>query len=217
MVIGKGQITALMGSSGSGKSSLLHCLAAVETPTTGTIIVDGQNISALKEKQLAKFRRTTVGFVFQAFGLLPTLSTAENIRLPLILNKSKVDNEWFEKVVGVFHLGDALHHKPAKLSAGQQQRVACARAMVSKPSVIFADEPTGELNKDEAQELITMLSDAVANLDQTVVIATHDPAVAASADRVFVMEDGQVKTEIEAPTLNRVMDAWKSLSTGAGA
>ncbi|MCL1923442.1 MAG: ATP-binding cassette domain-containing protein [Propionibacteriaceae bacterium] len=214
VVIGQGQLTALMGSSGSGKSSLLHCMAGVESPTTGTIIVAGQNISAMKEKQLAKFRRTTVGFVFQAFGLLPTLSTAENLRLPLILNKSKLDSSWFDKVVGAFHLGDALHYKPAKLTPGQQQRVACARAMMSKPSVIFADEPTGELNKDEANELIGMLSDCVTTLDQTIVIATHDPAVAASADRVIVMEDGAVKTEIDAPTLNRVMAAWKSLAGG---
>ena len=214
VVIGQGQLTSLMGSSGSGKSTLLQCMAGVESPTTGTIMVAGENLSAMKEKQLAKFRRTTVSYVFQAFGLLPTLSTAENIRLPLILNKTKVDKDWFEKVVAVFHLGDALNHKPAKLTAGQQQRVACARALMSQPSVIFADEPTGELNRDEADELLDMLSDCVENLGQTIVIATHDPAVAASTDRVCVMEDGVIIAEIDSPNLTEVMKAWKSLSGG---
>ena len=217
LAIAQGRLTAIMGRSGAGKSTLLYCMAGLELPTSGTITVDGQTLSSMKERQLIKFRRESVGFVFASNNLLPTLAVAENIRLPFSIKKESVDQGWYDQVVTTLHLSDLLGQKPGSLTAGQQQRVALARALVTKPAVIFADEPTGNLDSESTADVLSSLRSCVTELGQTVVMATHDPAAAARADYVYVMDDGSIMEKIESPTLNRMIDAVRSLSDGLGA
>ena len=215
LVVGKDQLTVIMGPSGAGKSVLLHCLAGIETPTSGTITVDGQNVSAMKASALVKYRRTSIGMVFGEFNLIPTLSVADNIRLPILLRKGAMDSGWYDQVVTTLRLSDALSQKPADLSVAQCQRVALARALITKPAVVLADEPTVALNTEASGEFMSLLRDLVDTADQTILVTTHDPAIASYADCVIVMQDGLVVTDIATPTINRVMDVWKSVSGGS--
>jgi putative ABC transport system ATP-binding protein len=207
-----GAFSAITGPSGSGKSTLLHCLAGLDRPTTGRILLDGQDVTALNDAQLTRLRRDRVGFVFQAFNLVPTLNAAENITLPLEIAGRRVPTDWMDELVGTLGIGDRLDHRPAELSGGEQQRVAVARALVSRPAVIFADEPTGNLDSRTGQELLGLIVEAVRRYGQTVVMVTHDPAVAARADRVVFLVDGRVADELVAPrpatVHQRMQDLW---------
>jgi putative ABC transport system ATP-binding protein len=207
----RGEFTAIMGPSGSGKSTLLHCLAGLDTPTSGQVFIGDAEITVLKDKPLTQLRRDRVGFVFQAFNLVPTLTAAENITLPIDIAGRDVDRAWFDTVVDTIGLRDRLHHLPAELSGGQQQRVAGARALVSKPEIVFADEPTGNLDSKSTQELLVFLRDAVDQHRQTIVMVTHDPVAASYADRIVFLADGQVVDEMREPTTERVLDRMKSL------
>ena len=213
--LARGELTAIMGPSGSGKSTLMHCLAGLDRPTSGTVVVDGLEVSAMPERHLTKLRRTRVGFIFQAFNLVPTLTAAENITLPLDIARRPVDRELFDEVVEAVGLADRLHHKPAELSGGQQQRVACARALVSRPSVIFADEPTGNLDSHASGEVLGFLRRSVDMLGQSVVMVTHDPRAASYAHRVLFLADGELVAELEAPTQASVLDALAHLDGSA--
>ncbi|MCL2784021.1 MAG: ATP-binding cassette domain-containing protein [Propionibacteriaceae bacterium] len=215
MIVGRGQMTAIMGRSGSGKSTLLRCLAAMEIPTQGSVVLDGKNLAGLKDKQLDKIRRESVGLIFAEDNLLPMLSTAENIRLPLTIHKAPVDQSWYDEVVTTLHLSDTLTRKPSELTPNQQQRVACARAMIAKPAVVFADEPTRMLDSDSAAEFLDLLRRCVDELGQTVVIATHDPYAASQADRVCVIQDGCIVNEVHGPSLNKMIDIMRTLSGGS--
>jgi putative ABC transport system ATP-binding protein len=194
-----GRFTAIMGPSGSGKSTLMHCLAALDTPTSGEVVVGDVELSRLKDKALTTLRRERIGFVFQAFNLVPTLSARENIVLPLSLAGRKPDPEWFDTVVDTIGLRDRLGHRPAEMSGGQQQRVACARALVSKPSIVFADEPTGNLDSTSGAEVLSFLRRSVDEFGQTVVMVTHDAVAASYCDRVVFLADGRVVDEIMQP------------------
>ncbi|MFI2753973.1 ABC transporter ATP-binding protein [Cellulomonas sp. P22] len=205
--LGRGQLTAIMGPSGSGKSTLMHCMAGLDRPTEGSIEVDGDEVGQMNERQLTKLRRTRLGFVFQAYNLVPTLTAAENITLPLDIARRPVDREFFATVVDAIGLGDRLDHKPAELSGGQQQRVACARALVSRPAVVFADEPTGNLDSGSAAEVLGFLRRSVDDLGQSVVMVTHDPTAASSAHRVVFLADGRLVGELVDPTPATVLDA----------
>lgn len=196
----KGQFTAIVGASGSGKSTLLHCLAGLDSMTAGNIFVAGQQINMLADNQLTRFRREYIGFIFQAFNLVPTLTALENITLPQKLAKQKTDQQWLDKVVNALGLTDRLRHKPSELSGGQQQRVAVARALVARPALLVADEPTGNLDKASSSEVLKMLRDAVDNLGQSVVMVTHDRRAAAIADRVLVVSDGKIVADMVHPS-----------------
>src|SRR5688500_6064576 len=196
----RGRFTAIMGPSGSGKSTLMHCLAGLDAVTRGEVAVGETKITGLSDAGLTKLRREKVGFVFQQFNLLPTLSAEENILLPLAIAGRKPDRTWFDTVIDAIGLRDRLGHRPAQLSAGQQQRVACARAMVSRPEVIFADEPTGNLDSRSGAEVLGFLRDSVRQFGQTIVMVTHDPNAASYADRVVFLADGQVVDELRGPT-----------------
>jgi putative ABC transport system ATP-binding protein len=209
----RGEFTAIMGPSGSGKSTLLHCLAGLDRPTSGQVFIGESEVTALKEKPLTQLRRDRVGFVFQAFNLVPTLTAAENITLPIDIAGRDVDRPWFDTVVDTIGLRDRLTHLPSELSGGQQQRVAGARALVSKPEIVFADEPTGNLDSKSTQELLAFLRDAVDSHGQTIVMVTHDPIAASYADRIVFLTDGQVVDEMREPTAERVLDRMKSLET----
>jgi len=187
-----GQFTAIMGPSGSGKSTLMHLLAGLDRPSSGTVMVDGQEIARLDDKALTRLRRDRLGFVFQAFNLVPVLTAAENIRLPLTLAGRKPDQEWLTRLIDAVGLADRLEHRPAELSGGQQQRVAVARALVHRPAVVFADEPTGNLDSKSSEEVLALLRHAVDDFGQTVIMVTHDEQAASVADRVVVLHDGQV-------------------------
>jgi putative ABC transport system ATP-binding protein len=206
-----GQFTAIMGPSGSGKSTLLHCLAGLDTLTSGSIAIGSTILGTLRERQLTKLRRDRIGFIFQAFNLLPTLTAAENITLPLALAGRKPDQAWFNEVVDVVGLRDRLSHRPAELSGGQQQRVAAARALVSRPEIIFADEPTGNLDSKAGGELLAFMRRAVDAFGQTIVRVTHDPVAAAYADRIVFLADGKVVDEMIEPTAERAIDHMKHL------
>ncbi|MEP6477212.1 MAG: ABC transporter ATP-binding protein [Actinomycetota bacterium] len=206
-----GAFTAIMGPSGSGKSTLLHCLAGLDTPTSGSVFIGDVEITTLSEKHLTELRRDKVGFVFQAYNLVPTLTAAENITLPLDIAGRDVDRPWFDEVVDTVGLRDRLHHRPAELSGGQQQRVAGARALVSRPEIIYADEPTGNLDSRSSAELLAFLRDAVTRHAQTIVMVTHDANAAGYADRVIFLADGRVVDEMLEPTAERVLDRLKSL------
>lgn len=195
-----GQFTAIVGASGSGKSTMLHCLAGLDGITGGNINVAGKQINILGDNELTKFRREYIGFIFQAFNLVPTLTALENITLPQKLAKQKTDQEWLGKVVNALGLADRLSHKPSELSGGQQQRVAVARALVAKPALLVADEPTGNLDKNSSSEVLKMLRDAVDNLGQSVVMVTHDRRAAMVADRVLVVSDGKIIADISHPS-----------------
>jgi putative ABC transport system ATP-binding protein len=187
-----GEFTAVMGPSGSGKSTLMHCLAALDVPTAGDAVVAGTLLRRLKDRQLTELRREQIGFVFQAFNLVPTLTAEENILLPLSLSGRKPDAGWFDQVVDTIGLRGRLSHRPSELSGGQQQRVACARALISKPSIVFADEPTGNLDSHSGAEVLSFLRRSVDELGQTIVMVTHDPVAASYCDRVVFLADGRV-------------------------
>jgi putative ABC transport system ATP-binding protein len=208
---GTGRFTAIMGPSGSGKSTLLHCLAGLDTPTSGQVFIGDVDITALPEKKLTQLRRDRIGFVFQAFNLVPTLTAAENITLPMDIAGRDPDQAWVDSVVATVGLTDRLKHKPSELSGGQQQRVAAARALASRPDIVFADEPTGNLDSKASMELLTFLQQAVRDHGQTIVIVTHDPKAAGFADRVVFLGDGRVVDEMESPTAESVLDRMKSL------
>jgi putative ABC transport system ATP-binding protein len=201
-----GQLTAIMGPSGSGKSTLMHCLAGLDTLTTGQVLVGDTDLASLSDRARTILRRDRLGFVFQSFNLLPTLTAEENITLPVDLAGRTRDRGWFETVVAKLNLGDRLGHRPSELSGGQQQRVAVARALISKPDVVFADEPTGALDSKASAELLEFLRSVVDDLGQTVVMVTHDPGAAAYADRVVFLVDGAIVEELAHPTRDRVLE-----------
>jgi len=206
-----GRFTAIMGPSGSGKSTLMHCVAGLDEPTSGTVFLGDAELSGLSDNQLTALRRDRVGFVFQAFNLLPTLTAWENITLPLDMAGREPEPELAERIIGAVGLADRLHHRPSQLSGGQQQRVACARALITRPDVVFADEPTGALDSAASAQLLTLLRTSVDDLNQTVVMVTHEPAAAAYADRVLFLADGRLVDELASPTADRVLDRMKSL------
>lgn len=207
----KGHFTAIMGPSGSGKSTLMHTMAGLDTLDGGKVHFGGSDITTLSEKQLTLFRRDNIGFIFQAFNLVPTLTASENISLPLSLAGSKPDQEWFDKVVATVGLNDRLTHRPSELSGGQQQRVAVARALASKPQIIFADEPTGNLDSKSGAEVLSFMKSAVKDHQQTIVMVTHDPNAASYADRVIFLADGRVVDEIVEPTTDILIDHIKKM------
>ncbi|MEX0700025.1 MAG: ABC transporter ATP-binding protein [Acidimicrobiia bacterium] len=208
-----GQFTAIMGASGSGKSTLLHCLAGLDALTSGRVMIGDTDLSLLDDRELTRLRRDRVGFVFQAFNLVPTLSASENITLPIDIAGRTPDRAWFDQVVKTLRLGDRLRHRPSELSGGQQQRVAAARAMVTRPDLIFADEPSGNLDSRSGHELLSFLRAAVDDHQQTIVLVTHDANAAAFSDRVVFLSDGRVIDELMAPTAERVLDRVKSLES----
>jgi putative ABC transport system ATP-binding protein len=207
----EGGFSAIMGPSGSGKSTLLHCLAGLDTPTAGHVFIGDVDITTLSERQLTQLRRDKIGFVFQAYNLIPTLTAKENITLPLDIAGRDVDQAWFDEVIETTGLGDRLSHKPTELSGGQQQRVAGARALVSRPEIVFADEPTGNLDSRSSEELLGFLRGAVSDHGQTIVMVTHDARAAGYADRVVFLGDGLVVDEMLEPTAERILDRLKSL------
>src|SRR3954452_17452260 len=208
-----GQFTAIMGPSGSGKSTLLHLLAGLDRPTSGELYVGDTELTSLNDKQLTLLRRDEIGFIFQSFNLLPTLTAAENIQLPRRISGRKPDALWVRKIVDLVGLGNRLKHRPAELSGGQQQRVAAARALAGKPQIVFADEPTGALDSRSGAQLLGFLQGAVRNGGQTVVMVTHDPVAASYADRVLFLADGHVVDEMSEPTADRVFDYMKHLGS----
>jgi putative ABC transport system ATP-binding protein len=207
-----GQFTAIMGPSGSGKSTLMHLLAGLDTPTSGSVTVDGREIGNLGDKALTQLRRDRLGFVFQSFNLVPVLTAEENILLPLTLAGRKIDKEWLDRLIDSVGLADRLTHRPAELSGGQQQRVAVARALVHRPAVVFADEPTGNLDTNSSEEVLGLLRTAVADLGQTVVMVTHDAQAAAVAGRIVVLRDGQVVHDGSGETTEGVLDLMKAVA-----
>ncbi|WP_328852878.1 ABC transporter ATP-binding protein [Micromonospora globbae] len=207
--------TAIMGPSGSGKSTLMHCLAGLDTATSGRVLLGGTELTGRSDRTLTRVRRERVGFVFQSFNLLPQLTAAQNITLPLDLAGRQPDRDLLAHLVGVLGLADRLGHRPSELSGGQQQRVALARALVSRPEVVFADEPTGNLDSRSGAEVLSVLRDSVRDLGQTVVMVTHDPIAAAYADRVVLLADGRVVGEIDRPDQGSVTDALRDLAAGA--
>jgi putative ABC transport system ATP-binding protein len=204
--------TAIMGPSGSGKSTLMHCLAGLDSLTSGKVYIGTTDLSTLDDKALTRLRRDQVGFIFQAFNLLPTLNASENITLPLALGGRDPDKEWYDQVISTVSLGDRLHHRPSELSGGQQQRVAVARALVTKPKIIFADEPTGNLDSHSSGEILDFMRRAVSELGQTIVMVTHDPTAASHADRVVFLADGKIVDEMLHPTAERVLDRMKQFA-----
>ena len=207
----EGRFTAIMGPSGSGKSTLLHCLAGLDTLTDGSVHIGDVELSSLKDKALTQLRRDRVGFIFQAFNLIPTLSAEENIILPLSIAGRRPDQAWFEEVVDAVGLGDRLSHLPSELSGGQQQRVAAARALVSRPAIVFADEPSGNLDSASGAELLGFMRQAVARFGQTIVMVTHDPVSAGYADRIVFLDDGHIVDEMLDPSAERILDRMKRL------
>jgi len=207
----RGRFTAVMGPSGSGKSTLMHCMAGLDRPTSGTAHVGGQDIGQLDDAGLTRLRRDRIGFVFQYFNLVPTLTAGENITLPVALAGRKADQEWVGYLATQLGIADRLTHRPGELSGGQQQRVACARALVNKPDLIFADEPTGNLDSNASAGLLAFLQRSVRELSQSVVMVTHDPRSAAYADRVVFLDDGHVVSELQAPTADSVLEQMRTL------
>ncbi|MGW3625948.1 ABC transporter ATP-binding protein [Streptomyces sp. NPDC000880] len=212
--IARGRFTAVMGPSGSGKSTLMHCLAGLDTVSAGQVWLGDTEITGLKDRELTRLRRDRIGFMFQAFNLLPTLTAAENITLPMDIAGRNPDREWVEQVIDTLGLRDRLRHRPAQLSGGQQQRVACARALASRPELIFADEPTGNLDSRAGAEVLTFLREAVDRLDQTVVMVTHDPGAAAYSDLVLFLADGRIVDVMRAPTAEAVLERMRLFSGG---
>jgi putative ABC transport system ATP-binding protein len=200
------RFTAIMGPSGSGKSTLMHCLAGLDTTTSGSVRIGGAELSGLSDRALTMLRRSHVGFVFQSFNLLPALTAEQNIKLPLDLAGQRPELAWWNQVIGRLDLADRLGHRPSELSGGQQQRVACARAMITKPDVIFADEPTGNLDSASGAEVLGFLRASVRELGQTVIMVTHDPVAASYADRVIFLADGRLHSELNSPTPQSVLD-----------
>jgi putative ABC transport system ATP-binding protein len=209
--IARGEFTAVMGPSGSGKSTLMHCAAGLDSATSGEVYVGDVDITRLKDKALTTLRRDRIGFVFQAFNLIPTLSAQENILLPLAIAGRKPEQAWFDTVIDTVGLRDRLTHRPSELSGGQQQRVACARALVSRPEIIFADEPTGNLDSTSGAEVLGFLRRSVDEFGQTIVMVTHDPAAASHTDRVVFLADGTVVDEMRDPTPDKILERMKRL------
>jgi putative ABC transport system ATP-binding protein len=209
--LGAGEFTAIMGPSGSGKSTLLHMLAGLDRPTSGQVFLGDTDISSLSDKALTLLRRDRIGFIFQSFNLLPTMTAEENIVLPLRIAGRKPDDHWVASIVETVGLTERLQHRPSELSGGQQQRVAAARALASRPQIVFADEPTGALDSRSSAELLAFLRKAVSELGQTVVMVTHDATAASYADRVIFLADGHIVDEIHAPTADAVLDYMKHL------
>jgi putative ABC transport system ATP-binding protein len=212
---GRGQFTAIMGPSGSGKSTLLHCLAALDDATSGQVFIGDADLTSLGDKELTLIRRDRVGFVFQSFNLVPTLTAMENITLPMDIAGRTPDPGWLDTVIATLGLADRLGHKPSQLSGGQQQRVACGRALASRPEIIFADEPTGNLDSVAGAEVLGFLRRSVREFDQTVVMVTHDPVAAGYADRVLFLADGRIVDEMAEPTAERVLDRMKGFDTNS--
>jgi putative ABC transport system ATP-binding protein len=206
-----GRFTAIMGPSGSGKSTLMHCVAGLDSLTSGRVFIGDTDLTSLKDKDLTILRRERVGFVFQAFNLVPTLTALENITLPLSLGGRKAEPEWLDTVISTVGLGDRLQHRPSELSGGQQQRVAVARALASRPNVIFADEPTGNLDSRAGAEILAFMARAVKELGQTIVMVTHDPLAAGYSSKVVFLNDGRIVDELEQPTATSVLDRLKVL------
>jgi putative ABC transport system ATP-binding protein len=202
---------SIMGPSGSGKSTLLHCLAGLEPLTEGAVFIGDTNIASLSDSELTILRRDRIGFVFQTFNLVPTMTAERNITLQLRLGRHSVDRLWFDTVVDELGLRDRLHHRPSELSGGQQQRVAVARALINRPDIIFADEPTGNLDSSSGHEVLGFLRRAVDDFEQTVVMVTHDPGAAAHADRVLFLVDGRIVDEMADPTVDLILDQLRSL------
>jgi putative ABC transport system ATP-binding protein len=207
----RAQYTAIMGPSGSGKSTLLHCIAGLDRLTSGQVFLGDLEISSLSEKQLTQVRRDRIGFVFQAYNLIPTLNALENITLPAALAGRKPDEAWLNQVIDAVRLRDRLTHRPAELSGGQQQRIAVARALAGSPEVIFADEPTGNLDSRSSGEILAFMREAVDSLGQTIVMVTHDPQAAAHAHRVVFLADGRIVDELSEPTADSILDRMRTL------
>lgn len=207
-----GTFSAVMGASGSGKSTLMHILAGLDRPTSGTVVIDGTDITQLKDKQLTLLRRREIGFVFQFFNLLPMLTARENILLPLTIAGKDIDASYFDQLVTAIGLEGRLSHRPAHLSGGQQQRVAIARALVTRPAVVFADEPTGNLDSTTSQEVLSLLRTAVDELQQTIVMVTHDASAASVADRIVFLADGRIVRDAEAGSVGQILDTLKELT-----
>src|SRR5579884_4009498 len=208
----RGHFTAIMGPSGSGKSTLLHCLAGLDRLSSGQVFIGDTELGSLHEKQLTLLRRDRVGFIFQSFNLVPTLSAAENITLPLAIAGREPDRAWYDQVVDVLGLRNRLGHLPKELSGGQQQRVAAARALVSRPDIVFADEPSGNLDANAGAELLRFLQSAVREFQQTIVMVTHDPGAAAFSDRVIFLEDGRVVHDLDSPSVDAILGVLKTLA-----
>jgi putative ABC transport system ATP-binding protein len=206
----RSRFAAIMGPSGSGKSTLMHILAGLDTPTSGSVVIDGTELAGLDDEGLTKLRREKLGFIFQFFNLLPVLTAEENILLPLTIAGKKPDTEWLEQLIDVVGLGDRRTHRPSELSGGQQQRVAVARALISKPAVVFADEPTGNLDSKSSDEVLNLLRRSVDDLGQTVVMVTHEPHAAAFADRLVVLHDGKVSHDGEAGDEAAILELMKA-------
>jgi putative ABC transport system ATP-binding protein len=211
-----GRFTAIMGPSGSGKSTLMHCLAGLDAISSGQVWIGGTELSALSDKKLTELRRDNVGFVFQAFNLVPTLSALENITLPLDIAGRKPDQGWLDTVIDTVGLRDRLRHRPSELSGGQQQRVACARALASRPTIVFADEPTGNLDSRSGAEVLSFLRRSVDEFGQTIVMVTHDPGAASYADRVLFLADGRIVDEMRRPTADTVLERMKAFESVRG-
>lgn len=207
----RGEFTAIMGPSGSGKSTLMHCLAGLDSASSGSVLIGDTDLTGLSDKEMTALRRDRIGFVFQAFNLVPTLTALENITLPLDIAGRSADRTWLDSVLGRLGLTDRLDHRPSELSGGQQQRVACARALAGQPEIIFGDEPTGNLDSHSSGEVLAILRAAVDEFGQTVVIVTHDPRAASYADRVVFLADGQIVDELREPTAETVLDRMKDL------
>jgi putative ABC transport system ATP-binding protein len=205
----QGRFTAIMGPSGSGKSTLMHCVAGLDTLTSGQVFIGDIDLTTLSEKELTKLRRDRIGFVFQAFNLIPTLNTGENITLPLDLAGASPDSAWVDEVIATVGLGDRLDHRPSQLSGGQQQRVAVARALASRPDIVFADEPTGNLDSSTSAEMLEFMQRAVSDFGQTIVMVTHDPRSASYSERVLFLADGRIVDDMDSPTTEAVFDRMK--------
>jgi putative ABC transport system ATP-binding protein len=212
----RGQFTSIMGPSGSGKSTLLHCLAGLDRPTSGQVVIGGAELTSMADDVVTRLRRDRIGFVFQAYNLIPTLTALENITLPLALAGRQPDRELLDAVIVALSLKDRLQHKPAQLSGGEQQRVACARALVARPAVVFADEPTGNLDSRSGAEVLGVLRRAVDELGQTIAMVTHDPIAAAHADRVLLLVDGRIVDELAQPTAEGVLERVTRLDSERG-
>jgi putative ABC transport system ATP-binding protein len=207
----EGQLTAVMGPSGSGKSTLMHCAAGLDTLSSGRTFIGDVELGSLSERELTRLRRESIGFVFQTFNLVPTLSALENITLPMNLSGTKVDQQWLETVIDVVRIGDRLSHRPSELSGGQQQRVAIARALASRPQIIFADEPTGNLDSRSGAEILGFMRHAVSTLGQTIVMVTHDPVAASYADSAVVLVDGRIVDQIAEPSTGKIFEYMRAL------
>ena len=212
--IARGERAAVMGPSGSGKSTLMHLLAGLDTPDAGAVHVAGQDITRMTDRELTRLRRDRVGFIFQAFNLLPTLTAIENITLPMDIAGRKPDQKWLDTVIDTVGLRDRLDHRPTELSGGQQQRVACARALAGQPDIVFADEPTGNLDSHSGAEVLGFLRHSVKDFGQTIVMVTHDANAASYADQVLFLADGRIVDQMADPTAESVLDRLKKLDTG---